>query len=215
MCWVAADRGARLAALRGERDRADQWWAAAQEIHEEVCAKSVDDQGRFRQYYGSGEMDASLLLLPMVGFLPASDERIRATVLAIAEDLSEGPFVYRYRAEKTDDGIGGEDEGTFTVCSFWLVSALVEIGELEWARTNCEKLLGAASVLGLYGEELDPKTARHLGNFPQALTHLSLINAVLHVIEADQRATESVIGPAGSPSWWNAAGKDERGSTIT
>jgi GH15 family glucan-1,4-alpha-glucosidase len=95
------------------------------------------------------------------------------------------------------------------------VSALVEIGELDWARTNCEKLLGAASVLGLYGEELDPKTSRHLGNFPQALTHLSLINAVLHVIEADQRATESVIGQAGSPSWWNAAGKDERGTTMT
>ena len=215
MCWVAADRGARLAALRGERDRADSWWNAAQEIHEEVCAKAIDDQGRFTQYYGSGEMDASLLLLPLVGFLPASDERIRATVLAIAEELCDGPFVYRYRAERTDDGIGGEDEGTFTVCSFWLVSALVEIGELDWARTNCEKLMGAASALGLYGEELDPKTARHLGNFPQALTHLSLINAVLHVIEADQRATESVIGPAGSPSWWNAAGKDERGTTMT
>jgi GH15 family glucan-1,4-alpha-glucosidase len=131
MCWVAADRGARLAALRGERDRADAWWAAAQEIHEEVCAKAVDERGRFRQYYGSGEMDASLLLLPLVGFLPAGDERIRNTVLAIAEELSDGAFVYRYRTDTTDDGIGGEDEGTFTVCSFWLVSALVEIGELD------------------------------------------------------------------------------------
>lgn len=215
MCWVAADRGARLAALRGERTRADEWWNAAQEIHEEVCAKAVDDQGRFTQYYGSSELDSSLLLLPLLGFLPSNDERIRATVLAIADELSDGPFVYRYRASRTDDGINGEDEGTFTVCSFWLVSALVEIGELDRARTNCEKLVGAASNLGLFGEELDPKTARHLGNFPQALTHLSLINAVLHVIEADQRASENHIGPAGSPSWWNAAGKDDRGTSMT
>ncbi|HEV3268683.1 MAG TPA: hypothetical protein VGZ68_09815, partial [Acidimicrobiales bacterium] len=119
-----------------------------------------------------------------------------------------------YRTTTTDDGIGGEYEGSFTVCSFWLVSALVEIGELDQARTNCEKLVGAASALGLFGEELDPKTARHLGNFPQALTHLSLINAVLHVIEADQRASESLTGVAGSPSWWNAAGKDDRSTTI-
>ena len=157
MCWVAADRGARLAALRGERDRADQWWNAAQEIHEEICAKAVDDQGRFTQYYGSSELDASLLLLPLLGFLPSDDERIRATVLAIADELSDGPFVYRYRAEKTDDGFEGEGEGSFTVCSFWLVSALVEIGELDRARTNCEKLMGAASNLGLFGEELDPE----------------------------------------------------------
>jgi GH15 family glucan-1,4-alpha-glucosidase len=215
MCWVAADRGARLAALRGEKARADLWWNAAQEIHADVCEKGVDDEGRFTQSYGSSELDASLLLLPLVGFLPAQDERIRKTVLAIADDLSDGPFVYRYRTEKTDDGIGGEPEGSFTVCSFWLVSALVEIGELDRARMNCEKLVGASSTLGLFAEELDPATARHLGNFPQALTHLSLINALLHVIEADQRATETLIGPAGSPSWWNAAGKDDRSSTMT
>ena len=213
MCWVAAERGARLAALRGERDRADLWWNAAQEIHADVCEKGVSEEGVFTQSYGTNELDASLLLLPLVGFLPAHDERIRKTVLAIADDLSDGAFVYRYRAETTDDGIDGEKEGTFTVCSFWLVSALVEIGELDRARTQCEKLVGAASTLGLFGEELDPETARHLGNFPQALTHLSLINAVLHVIEADQRATETSIGPAGSPSWWNAAGKDERTTT--
>jgi GH15 family glucan-1,4-alpha-glucosidase len=214
MCWVAADRGARLAALRGERDRADLWWNAAQEIHADVCENAVDERGCFTQSYGSNELDASLLLLPLVGFLGAHDERIRKTVLAIADELSDGPFVYRYRTSTTDDGIGGENEGSFTVCSFWLVSALVEIGELEMARTNCEKLVGASSALGLFGEELDPKTARHLGNFPQALTHLSLINAVLHVIEAEQRASETLTGAAGSPSWWNAAGKDDRSTTI-
>ncbi len=94
------------------------------------------------------------------------------------------------------------------------MSALVEIGEVEQARAHCEKLIGAASSLGLYGEELDPTTARHLGNFPQALTHLSLINAVLHVIEAEQHGGERLIGPAGTDSWWNAVGRDER-PTIT
>ncbi|HEY5265713.1 MAG TPA: glycoside hydrolase family 15 protein [Acidimicrobiales bacterium] len=215
MCWVAVDRGARLAALRGEKARADLWWSAAKEIHADVCANGIGEYGGFVQSYGSDQLDASLLLLPLMGFLSPQDERIRATVMAIADDLSDGPFVYRYRTQTTDDGIEGEPEGTFTVCSFWLVSALVEIGELDRARTNCEKLVGAASTLGLFGEELDPKNGRHLGNFPQALTHLSLINAVLHVIEADQRTSETMIGLAGSPSWWNAAGKDERPTTMS
>ena len=215
MCWVAVDRGARLAALRGEKTRADLWWSVAKEIHADVCANAIGEYGGFVQSYGSDQLDASLLQLPLLGFLSPQDERIRATVLAIADDLSDGPFVYRYLTEKTDDGIDGEPEGTFTVCSFWLVSALVEIGELDRARTQCEKLVGAASSLGLFAEELDPKTARHLGNFPQALTHLSLIHAVLHVIEADQRTNDTMIGPAGSPSWWNAAGKDERPATMS
>jgi GH15 family glucan-1,4-alpha-glucosidase len=150
-----------------------------------------------------------------LGFLPAQDERIRNTVLAIADNLSDGAFVYRYRPGETDDGLEGQPEGSFTACSFWLVSALVEIGELERARVQCEKLVGAASALGLYGEEIDPTTARHLGNFPQALTHLALINALLDVIEAEQRSTGRSIGPAGSPSWWNAVGTGERpGSAV-
>jgi alpha,alpha-trehalose-phosphate synthase [UDP-forming] len=186
MCWVAADRGARLAALRGEVERATSWWEAAAEIHADACEHGVRDDGVFTQRYGDDELDAALLVLPLVRFLPADDERVRATVLAIADELADGAFVYRYRADAVDDGIGGEPEASFTVCSFWLVSALVEIGELELARANCEKLIGAASSLGLYGEELDPATTRHLGNFPQALTHLALINALLHVIEAEQ-----------------------------
>ncbi|HUV57764.1 MAG TPA: glycoside hydrolase family 15 protein [Acidimicrobiales bacterium] len=212
MCWVATDRGARLAALRGEKERADRWWSAAQEIHADICAHALSDKGYFGQSYGSDELDASLLLLPMLGFLPAQDERIRTTVLAIASELSDGAFVYRYRAETTDDGLEGQPEGSFTACSFWLVSALVEIGELEQARTQCEKLIGAASTLGLYGEEIDPTTARHLGNFPQALTHLALVDAVMHVIEAEQRTSNASIGPAGSPSWWSAAGNLDRPS---
>jgi hypothetical protein len=124
--------------------------------------------------------------MPLVRFLPPDDERIRRTVLAIADELSVGGLVLRYRTEETDDGLTGS-EATFTICSFWLVSALVEIGELERARRLCEKLLSYASPLGLYGEELDPDTGRHLGNFPQAFTHLALINAVMHIIEAERR----------------------------
>jgi len=215
MCWVAADRGARLAALRGETERAARWWDVAREIHADVCEHALRADGAFAQSYGSDELDAVLLLLPLLRFLPGDDPRVRATVLAIADELADGPFVYRYRSESGVDGIHGEPEGSFTVCSFWLVSALVEIGELDRARANCERLIASASTLGLYGEEIDPATTRHLGNFPQALTHLSLINAVLHVIEADQQATLANIGQAGSSSWWNAAGRDDRPHTTT
>src|SRR5204863_4678161 len=128
----------------------------------------------------------SVLMMPLVRFLPAEDPRIRDTVLAIADELTEEGLVLRYRVEETDDGFAGE-EGTFTICSFWLVSALVEIGELDRARGLCEKLLSYASPLLLYAEEIDPITGRHLGNFPQAFTHLALMNAALHVIRADHR----------------------------
>ena len=123
--------------------------------------------------------------MPLVRFLPPEDIRIRSTVLAIADELTVDGLVQRYKVEETDDGLRGE-EGTFTICSFWLVSALVEIGEAERARELCEKLLSYASPLGLYAEEIDPRSGRHLGNFPQAFTHLALINAVMHVIRGDQ-----------------------------
>jgi GH15 family glucan-1,4-alpha-glucosidase len=114
------------------------------------------------------------------------DDRIRATVLAIADELTVDGLVLRYRVEQTDDGLSGE-EGTFTICSFWLVSALVEIGELRRARELCEKLLSFASPLQLYVEEIDAITGRHLGNFPQAFTHLAQINALVHLIQAELR----------------------------
>ena len=122
--------------------------------------------------------------MPLVRFLPPSDPRIRATVLAIAGELTVDGLVLRYRVEDTDEGLIGE-EGTFAICSFWLVSALSEIGEHERARALCERLLSFASPLGLYAEEIDARSGRHLGNFPQAFTHLALINAVMHVIRAD------------------------------
>jgi GH15 family glucan-1,4-alpha-glucosidase len=197
MCWVAVDRGARLARLRGDDERAERWEAAAKEIHADVCEHGLDERGVFTQSYGSKALDASLLLLPLVRFLPADDERVRRTVLAIADELSVDGLVLRYRTEETDDGVGGA-EGTFTICSFWLVSALVEIGHVKRARRLCEKLLSYASPLGLYGEEIDPHTGRHLGNFPQAFTHLALINAAVHVIEAEPLTRRAPLSPQGT-----------------
>src|SRR3954451_21648270 len=131
-CWVAADRGARLAAIHDEHELAERWAAAAQEIHADICEHGVDDRGVFVQHYGTTALDASLLLLPLVRFLPADDERIRATVNAIADELTVDGLVLRYRVNETDDGLSGEGGGV-TICSFWLVSALVEIGEVDRA----------------------------------------------------------------------------------
>jgi GH15 family glucan-1,4-alpha-glucosidase len=186
MCWVAADRGARLAELREDLDRAMRWRTAADEIHADICANAIDSRGVFTQHYDTDALDASVLLMPLLRFLPADDERIRATVLAIADELTDDGLVLRYRVEHTDDGLRGE-EGTFAICSFWLVSALCEIGELERGREVCEKMLAYASPLGLFAEEIDTRTGRHLGNFPQAFTHLALINAVMHVIRGEEQ----------------------------
>src|SRR3712207_5387740 len=184
MCWVACDRGARLAALRGDADSELRWQQAADEIHADVLANGLDDRGVFVQHYDTDALDASLLLAPLVRFLPADDERIVNTINAIADELTVDGLVLRYRTHETDDGLSGE-EGTFAICSFWLVSALAEIGETRRARELCEKLLSYSSSLGLFAEEIDAKSGRHLGNFPQAFTHLALINAVMHVIRAD------------------------------
>ncbi|MBA2561150.1 MAG: glycoside hydrolase family 15 protein [Propionibacteriales bacterium] len=195
MCWVALDRGARLARLHDELDYAEQWQKLADEIHDDICEKGVDDRGVFVQRYGSTALDASLLLVPLLRFLPADDDRVHATVLAIADELTEDGLVLRYRVEETDDGLSGE-EGTFTICSFWLVSALTEIGQHRRAHDLCERLLSYASPLLLYGEEIDPHTGRHLGNFPQAFTHLALINAVVHVIRAEEKQRARDFTPA-------------------
>jgi alpha,alpha-trehalase len=204
MCWVAADRGARLAEIRGDLDHAVRWQTAADEIKEDICTNAVDARGVFCQHYDTTALDASVLLMPLVRFLPRGDERIRRTVLAVADELTVDGLVLRYRIEETDDGLRGE-EGTFTICSFWLVSALSEIGEHERARDLCEKLLSHASPLQLYAEEIDPRSGRHLGNFPQAFTHLALINAVMHVIRAEHSGVETPSfareGAAPRPAW--------------
>ena len=192
MCWVAADRGARLARIRDDIDTARRWQDAADEIHADICANAIDDRGVFCQHYDTTALDASLLLMPLLRFLPPSDPRIRATVRAIADELTEDGLVLRYLVENTDDGLSGE-EGTFTICSFWLVSALAEIGEHKRARDLCEKVLSYASPLLLYAEEIDARSGRHLGNFPQAFTHLALINAVMHVVEYEQTSARQAL----------------------
>jgi alpha,alpha-trehalase len=187
MVWVAVDRGARLARGNGFDQLAQEWQAKADEIKAEVLERGVRD-GVFRQHYDTDALDASLLLIPLLRFLPPDDPRVRDTVCAIADELTEHGLVCRYKVEETDDGLQGK-EGTFLICSFWLVSALSEIGEGRRARELCERLLEAAGWLDLYAEELEAESGRHLGNFPQAFTHLALINAVSHVI-ADETRTD-------------------------
>ena len=186
MIWVAVDRGARLAREIGIDGLAEEWEARADDMKAEILERGVRD-GVFRQHYETDALDASTLLIPLLRFLPCDDERVRATVAAIAEDLTQHGLVLRYKVEETDDGLSGE-EGTFLICSFWLVSALSEIGEADRARALCERLLESAGWLDLFAEELEPQSGRHLGNFPQAFTHLALINAVSHVIADEKRA---------------------------
>jgi GH15 family glucan-1,4-alpha-glucosidase len=186
MCWLAAERGADLARERGDSERATRWQKSADEIKAEILDKGVDERGRFRQAYENDDLDASLLLLPIMGFLPPDDGRIKATVLAIADELTEDGLVLRYKVDTTDTGFAGK-EGTFTICSWWLVTALAMIGETGRARDLCKKLLSYAGPLNLYAEEIDTSTGEHLGNFPQAFTHLALIEAVSQLIEDETR----------------------------
>ena len=181
MCWVALDRAAQLAEIRGDGDLQQKWAAVADEIKEDILTKGVDSRGVLRQHYDTDALDASVLLAAIFGFLPGDDERLRATVKAIAEELTENGFVLRYKTNETDDGLSGK-EGTFLICSFWLVSALAVVGELQQARDLMEKLLRVASPLGLYAEEFDAETGRHLGNFPQAFSHLALMEAAGRII---------------------------------
>jgi alpha,alpha-trehalase len=176
MCWVALDRAAKLAGIRGNPDRETAWRATADEIRADILTHGVSDKGYLRQHYDTDALDASTLLAAIFGFLPGDDERLHATVAAIADDLTDDGFVLRYRTGETDDGLSGK-EGTFLICSFWLVSALAIVGQMQPARDLMERLLRVASPLGLYAEEFDAGTGRHLGNFPQAFSHLALMEA--------------------------------------
>jgi GH15 family glucan-1,4-alpha-glucosidase len=187
MCWVALDRACKLAAMRGDGDSEAEWLATAEEIRQDILAHGVRDDGVLRQHYETDALDASNLLAGVFGFLPGHDERIRASVLAIADELTEDGFVLRYRTEETDDGMSGK-EGSFLICSFWLVSGLAIIGEHQRARDLMEKLLSVASPLGLYAEEFDSSTGRHLGNFPQAFSHLALIEAAGRIVVTERLA---------------------------
>jgi GH15 family glucan-1,4-alpha-glucosidase len=185
MCWVAMDRAAKLAHIRGDQSLSTSWRATAEEIKADILEHGVDARGVLRQHYATDALDASTLLAAIFGFLPGTDERLRASVLATADELTDHGYVLRYRTGETDDGLSGE-EGTFLICSFWLVSALAVIGEHQRGRDLMERLLRVASPLGLYAEEFDVDTGRHLGNFPQAFSHLALIEAAGRLILAER-----------------------------
>jgi GH15 family glucan-1,4-alpha-glucosidase len=196
MCWVALDRALRAARALDLEGDLDKWRAVRQEIRDDVLANGYDAElGSFVHCYDSKVLDASLMMLPLVGFLPANDPRMRSTVAAIERDLAtpEG-LVYRYKG--VDDGLGGE-EGAFLMCSFWLVDNLLLMGEEDRARALFKKLAGYSNDLHLYSEQISPGSLEMLGNFPQAFTHMGLINAAVQLSRARSRAEESTKAPAG------------------
>jgi GH15 family glucan-1,4-alpha-glucosidase len=192
MCWVALDRAAELARIRGDAQHEQRWRDIATEIKSDILEHGVSERGVLRQHYATDALDASNLLAVTFGLLPPSDVRIRNTVFAIADELTDRGFVLRYRVDETDDGLSGE-EGTFLICSFWLVSALAAIGEMHRARDLMDSLINVASPLGLYAEELDAASGHHLGNFPQAFSHLALLQAAARIIAAERM--EEFFGP--------------------
>ena len=177
MAWVAFDRAVRGVEEQELEGPVERWRTVRDDIHEQVCDRAFDPElGAFTQFYGSGTLDASCLLIPLVGFLPAQDRRARGTVEAIERELCSDGFVLRYVTEETEDGLP-TGEGCFLPCSFWLAEALAAIGREGDARALLEQLIGLGNDLGLLAEEYEPHAGRLLGNFPQALTHLTLINA--------------------------------------
>jgi GH15 family glucan-1,4-alpha-glucosidase len=185
MAWVVFDRAVGIAEQYSLEAPLERWRQTRDEVHDEVCERGYDSQRRtFTQYYGSAELDASVLNIPLVGFLPGSDERVTGTIDAISRELGRDGFVSRYSTAATDDGLTGE-EGQFLACSFWLVSALALNGRVDEARALFERLLGLRNDLGLLAEEYDVKRQRQVGNFPQAFSHLTLIGAATAIAAAD------------------------------
>jgi GH15 family glucan-1,4-alpha-glucosidase len=195
MAWVAFDRAVRLAEQFELDAPLDRWRAARDEIHREVCEKGYDPERRtFTQYYGSKELDASVLNIPRAGFLPATDERVTGTIDAVWKELGHDGFVSRYSTAETDDGLPG-DEGQFLACSFWLVSALALNGRVDDARKLFERLVALSNDVGLLAEEYDVSRGRQVGNFPQAFTHLTLVLAARDISAAARSGDQ-----AGTPS---------------
>jgi alpha,alpha-trehalase len=190
MCWVALDRAIKLADRLHAREQVGAWKAARDEIWDAVIREGWNDSvGAFTQYFGSTDLDASNLMMPIVGFLPADDPRMLSTVDAIAEHLTdERGLVYRYRAEGGVDGVAG-DEGTFLLCTFWLAQALAQSDQVARARQVFEHAITYVNDVGLLAEEIDPETGELLGNFPQAFSHIGLVNAAWAISQAEQRTT--------------------------
>ena len=174
-----------LAEIRGDPEQAAVWRHTSDEIRDDILAHGVSKRGVLRQHYDTDALDASTLLAAGFGLLAPDDPVLRATVDAIADELTEDGFVLRYKTNETDDGLSGK-EGTFLICSYWLVSAMAIVGEMERARDLMQRLLRIASPLGLYAEEYEAGTGRHLGNFPQAFSHLAMIEAAGRIILAER-----------------------------
>jgi GH15 family glucan-1,4-alpha-glucosidase len=190
MAWVALDRGIRTAQAFGLDGPLDRWRAVRRTIHEEVCACGFDrDLGSFVQAFGTQELDASLLLLPTIGFLPITDARIRGTIVAIERHLLVDGFVLRYNSARSEDGLP-PGEGAFLACSFWLADAYVLLGRVDDARRVFENVLGIANDVGLLAEEYDPRLGRMVGNFPQAFSHVGLINTAYNLAHAAKPAAQ-------------------------
>ncbi|HET7595165.1 MAG TPA: glycoside hydrolase family 15 protein, partial [Stellaceae bacterium] len=190
MVWVAFDRGIKSAERFGLAAPLEQWRALRARIHEDVCRKGFNPEiGAFVQSYGSRELDASLLLLALVGFLPANDARIRGTVEAIERHLMVDGFVLRYDPGTTDDGLP-DGEGAFLACSFWLVDNLVLLGRTADATRLFERLLAIANDVGLLAEEYDPRSNRQIGNFPQAFSHITLATSACNLAHAAKPARQ-------------------------
>jgi GH15 family glucan-1,4-alpha-glucosidase len=203
MSWVAADRAVRMVEEMGYAGPVADWRLFRDQIHEEVCTKGYNaDVRAFTQYYGSDHLDASLLMIPLVGFLPVTDDRVRTTVEAIERDLTEDGLVLRYNGAEHVDGLEGR-EGAFLACSFWLADCLHLMGRTEDARRLLERLLELRNDLGLLAEEYDSVAGRQSGNFPQAFSHVALVNAALnlsgHPKTGGVSRTESFAGPGQSP----------------
>jgi GH15 family glucan-1,4-alpha-glucosidase len=182
--WTAIDRAVRFAEATGHPAPLDRWRAVRDEIHAEVCDRGFDvEKNTFVQYYGAKGLDASLLLIPIFGFLPADDPRVLGTIDAIQREICTGPFVWRYSTDVGVDGLAGS-EGAFLICSFWLVSALAMAGRVDDAKRNFDKLRALQNDVGLFSEEYDPKSQRVLGNFPQAFSHIGMMHSLFKIAEA-------------------------------
>ena len=187
MAWVAFDRAVRAVERYGLHGPVERWRAARDAVHAEVCAQGWDDKRKaFTQYYGSNGLDASVLMIPLVGFLPADDPRVVSTVEAIQRELMVDGFVLRYENSSGVDGLPGT-EGAFLPCTFWLADCLAQMGRVEEATSIFNRLVGLANDVGLLSEEYDPRRRSLIGNFPQAFTHVGLINTARHLAEAQQR----------------------------
>ncbi len=190
MAWVAFDRAVRMAEEFGREGPVDRWRELRAQVHREVCEHGFDEErGTFTQSYGSRGLDAATLMIPLVGFLPPDDERVTGTVDAIMDELYVDGFVLRYDSSEADDGLP-PGEGAFLPCSFWLADCLAMIGRRDEAAALFGRLAGLANDVGLLAEEYDPQLGRMVGNFPQAFTHVGLVNTAMNLDGATAAPSE-------------------------